>query len=253
MGNNGGVERVREKYIGKEFITNEGCKLTIIEYNGCRDVKVQFEDGFIKQSFIGNILKGTIKNPYHKSLFGIACVGEGPHSVWENGEYTPSYKVFISLLNRCKNSHKRENRHYIDCVVHESWLNFQNFAEWCKPRYVEGFQLDKDILLKGNRVYSSDTCTFIPQEINKLFTKRQYKRGSCVIGVHKRGDKFRACLSKNGKGSIHLGTFDTELEAFQAYKTAKEAYIKEVAEEWKDRIDSRVYEAMINYKVEITD
>ena len=49
----------------------------------------------------------------------------------------------------------------------------------------------------------------------------------------------------------NLGRFDTPEEAFQAYKQVKESYIKEVAEKWKGDIDPRVYEALMNWTVEI--
>ena len=64
--------------------------------------------------------------------------------------------------------------------------------------------------------------------------------------------KFVAQLNKNGK-LIGLGYFDFELEAFSVYKEQKECHIKEVANKWKDQIDPRVYEALMNYQVEITD
>ena len=116
----------------------------------------------------------------------------------------------------------------------------------------EPFHLDKDILVKGNKIYSEDTCCFVPICINNLFTLRGLKRGELLIGVSKKGDRFCASIHKHGKQK-GLGTFDTELEAFWAYKEAKEAYIKELAEKWKDQIDPRVYEALMKYQVEITD
>ena len=117
-----------------------------------------------------------------------------------------------------------------------------------------GFQLDKDILVKGNKLYSPDTCLFVPKEINTLLTHRRKDKGLYPVGVSykPRINRYRAQISKFKK-VIHLGCFITPEEAFQAYKTAKEAYIKEVAEIYKDQIDPRVYEALMNYQVEITD
>ena len=118
---------------------------------------------------------------------------------------------------------------------------------------MNGWELDKDILIKGNKIYSPETCAFVPAEINGIFTKTNSKRGVYPIGVslHKEG-RFQAKVLKNKK-QAYIGLFDTPEEAFQAYKKAKEEYIKEVADKWKDKIDPRVYEAMYNYQVEITD
>ena len=117
------------------------------------------------------------------------------------------------------------------------------------------FQLDKDLLVKGNKVYNEFTCVFIPREINQLLVKRTASRGEHLIGVcwNKANKAFVATVRKNKGKREHLGCFNTEIEAFNAYKEAKEIYIKELAEKWKGQIDERAYNALMNYQVEITD
>ena len=117
---------------------------------------------------------------------------------------------------------------------------------------MQGWHLDKDILIKGNKIYSPETCCFVPQEVNILFIKNSKRREGLPIGVYKQKNSFVAHLSK-GKEQIYLGSFSTIEECFQAYKIAKEEYIKEMADKWKPLIHLKVYEAMYNYKVEITD
>ena len=109
--------------------------------------------------------------------------------------------------------------------------------------------------MKGNKVYSEDYCVFIPQEINKVLTKRGSMRGEHLIGVcwRNKSKAFVAHVGKSKGKQEHLGYFKTELEAFNAYKQAKEAFIKEQASKWKGKIDERAYEALMNYTVEITD
>ena len=119
--------------------------------------------------------------------------------------------------------------------------------------------LDKDILVKHNKTYSPNTSIFVPQTINKLFTKRQNDRGESVIG---------ATLCENGKYVVHcslinpetgeskqkhLGYYDTQEKAFQVYKYYKEKNIKEVADYYKEHIPEKLYNAMYEYKVEIND
>ena len=132
------------------------------------------------------------------------------------------------------------------------WHNFQVFAKWFDENYKEGFVLDKDILLKGNKIYSPDTCVFVPREINGIFTLRQNKRGDYPIGVLKNGNKFQANIVRYNKRE-YLGTFNTPEEAFQVYKVAKEDYIRHVANKWKNQITEECYQALLNYKIEITD
>ena len=154
------------------------------------------------------------------------------------------------MLRRCYSPNFLfQNPSYKGCSVCNEWLSFSNFKRWFDNNYVDGYQLDKDILVKGNKIYSPNTCCFVPQEINNLFTKTTIRRGKYPIGVWKRNDngKFRA--RNTGK------TYNTELEAFYDYKKVKEAYIKEIAEKYfqKNKIQKNVYDSLMNYKVEISD
>ena len=137
-------------------------------------------------------------------------------------------------------------------------MNFQNFAEWYEENkyevHGEKIHLDKDILIKGNKIYSPETCLLVPQRINDLFIKRGNDRGDSPIGVcnPNEDNKYMVqCLQ--GNKSRFIGYYDDELEAFYAYKTAKESYIKQVADDYKDKIPPIVYNALYNYEIEITD
>lgn len=119
------------------------------------------------------------------------------------------------MMRRCYDPkyHEKEPT-YKGCEVCKEWLNFQMFAEWYyKNHYeIEGQRicLDKDILLKGNKIYSADTCIFVPHRINSLFVKSYKLRGELPIGVsyHKRDKKFRADCSvydlKENKSKIKI-------------------------------------------------
>ncbi|WP_340574917.1 hypothetical protein, partial [Staphylococcus aureus] len=114
---------------------------------------------------------------------------------------------------------------------------------------MDDFELDKDLLIKGNKVYSENTCVFIPFEINTLLIKCTASRGKHLIGVHwdNASRAFKAQVNKSKGKREHLGLFKTEIEAFNAYKTAKESFIKEQANKWKSQIDPRAYEALMKY------
>lgn len=166
-----------------------------------------------------------------------------------------AYKIFGAMFRRCNSPiGTKHNPAYHDCEVCEEWHFFSVFLRWFKENYIEGYALDKDILVKGNKIYSPDACCFVPTEINSLLTNRRNHR-SLIVGVSEtRSGRFAAHCSKNGK-LIHLGTFKTKEEAFAAYKQAKESYIKEVAQDYFERglITQKVYNALLNYKIEITD
>lgn len=169
------------------------------------------------------------------------------------------------MLQRCYDSkfHKREST-YIDCEVCEEWLNFQNFAKWYYENYYEmegqKIHLDKDILHKGNKIYSPENCIFVPERINTLFIKRDKLRGHYPIGVcyHKASGKFNTQCSiydykENKTKKKYLGCYDTPEKAFEVYKQFKEKYIKQVADHYKDQIPEKLYNELYNYQIEITD
>lgn len=248
-------------YEGMVFKTKQGYNVTVISYNNSSNLIIQFDDErntILKNTPIGNLKRGAVNNPYHPTLYNRGFIGEGVYKSCEvlNDKIRPTkfYTLWGSMFSRCYNG---ENPTYKDVTVCEEWHNFQNFAKWAGENWKSwmdsSWQLDKDILVKGNKIYSPETCCFVPKQLNCLYLINTKKKSNLPLGVWLRKDgKFIAEISKNRKRE-RLGSFSTSEEAFQSYKTAKEEYIKEIANKWKDQIDPRVYEAMYNYKVEITD
>ncbi len=165
----------------------------------------------------------------------------------------PEYYTWKNMFKRCySTTYQLTKPSYKGCIVCKDWWDSQTFIEWYSKNKIEGFQLDKDILIKGNKIYSPETCCFVPREINMLFAKSNSIRGELPIGVRLVKSKFRSFIYQNNK-FIHLGYYNTSQEAFNAYKIAKESHIKAIADKWKDHISKQVYNAMYNYIVEITD
>lgn len=162
------------------------------------------------------------------------------------------YKCWWAMISRCYNVNHEKHYAYIDCYVCDEWKYLSNFKEWYYNHHVNGWHLDKDILFKGNKVYSPDTCCFVPCEINLTFTKRHNRRGLLPIGVILTHNKYESSIRIYDK-RIHLGFYNNIDDAFNAYKIAKENRIKELADKWKDQLEPRVYQALYNYQVEITD
>lgn len=250
------------KYEGKIFKTSRFGNVVVTKYIDYRNVHIKFvESGYETIAEMGAIKHGNVKDRSAATVFGIGVLGDAV--MYANGKQLREYDLWQGMLRRCFDSklHARHNT-YIGCTVSEKFRYYPYFKDWCnnqeyfysKDNNGRSFQLDKDILVKGNKIYSEDTCCFVPSEVNSLLVKRNNSRGVCTLGVYfnKTKGKFVAQLNKNGK-LIGLGYFDFELEAFSVYKEQKECHIKEVANKWKDKIDPRVYEALMNYQVEITD
>ena len=214
--------------------------------------------GFETVARLNNIRNGKVKDTYSSSVHGVGVLGtKYPSKV--NGVKTKEYTLWCNMLRRCySDGFKKQQPTYESCEVSDKFKSYEYFYEWCHKQIGfnnEGWHLDKDLLVKGNKVYSEHTCVFIPREINQLLTKRTASRGEYLIGVclDKTNKSFKAQMNKNKGKPEHLGYFKTELEAFKAYKTAKESFIKEQASNWEDQIDPRAYEALMNYEVSRDD
>ena len=245
--------------VGKVYKSLNSGDFKILKYNDSYNVEIQFlKTGYETTAHLATIKNGSIKDPYSPSICGVGIVGT-KYPINVNGVLTKEYLLWHSMLKRCYSTTlKKKYPTYIDCECSENFKSYEYFYEWCHKQVGfgnDGFHLDKDLLIKGNKVYGEYTCIFIPKEINQVLVKRDKKRGEHLIGVywHKKGQAFVAQVNRNKGKQKYLGSFKTELEAFNAYKQAKESFIKEQANKWKDQIDIRAYEALMNYQVEITD
>lgn len=250
------------KYEGKIFSTKNNGEIVVVEYRRLDEVLIKFiNTGYEKTTRMCLILDGKVKDNLKPSVYGVGVAGDEVCIV--NGIVLKEYKLWSSMLQRCYDDElKKKYPSYQYCTTEECFNFFTNFKIWCNKQIgfssKDGsgsyFALDKDILVKGNKVYSPETCCFVPNEINNLLSPNKSRRGNHPVGVsfHKRDNKYQASLHV-GSCRKHLGCFVSAEEAFRAYKQAKEDHIKEVANKWRDQIDPRVYEALMNYQVEITD
>lgn len=246
------MSKLKEKYEGRVFQTNCSGELVVLEYINAHKVLIKFlKTGREKHVTMSNIKRGAVSDrEIVRCLIGFSDI-----PIKEN---LNAYHLWNGMFKRCYSSNGLKlNPSYYDCEVVGDFLYFSKFLSWCEQQKgfgQEGFQLDKDILVKGNKNYSEDTCCFVPKDLNVILTHRRKDKGLYPVGVSykPRINKYIAQISKFKK-VIHLGCFDTPEEAFQAYKEAKEVYIKEVAEIYKDQIELRVYEALMKYEVDIND
>lgn len=170
-----------------------------------------------------------------------------------------SYLRWHDMIHRCYNDkfHSRQEQ-YSNCEVCEEWKNYSNFKIWYENTVYhvgnEQMDIDKDILFKGNKIYSPQTCCIVPHSINTLFLTGKKNRGDLPLGVYfeKDKEKYRACMNYHGI-QIKLGTFDDPAAAFAVYKEYKEKFIKDIAEKYRGRIPDKVYQAMMKWKIEIDD
>lgn len=242
--------------VGDRFTNTQGIELEVVKYEKASKITVRVH-GPVDYEIVtsqGNLKKGVVHDKYSPSVAGKGILGDAENIDVKSQVYTS----WVGMVKRCYTFYDYNPRakiNYGDCSVREDFLYFPNYIAWFDKQIVQPkWQLDKDLLVPGNKVYSPDTCIFLPRALNTFLTIRKNDRGPYPLGVtiHEDTGHYEAACNRDGK-RIYLGVYKTPEAAFAAYKVEKEAYAKDLAERWKYVIDSRAYEALMNYEVSITD
>lgn len=236
--------------IGDSFINAQGSVFIVKDYLSSSNITIEF-DKPIKHTVktnMANIKTGNIHNRYLPTLAGKGVIGD-----FKVDSSNKMYKSWSGMLNRVYS--KTDITTYKGCSVADDWLHLSTFSDWFDKQVVqENWQLDKDLLVEGNKVYSENTCIFLPREINTFLTDRYNFRGEWPVGVtyHERLGKWEASCTFDSKRN-YLGVFTEPTSAFNAYKEFKESCAKTLAKRWEGIIDTRGVEALLNFTVNIDD
>lgn len=186
------------------------------------------------------------------------------HPTTTAGKGEKLYVCWYHMLSRCKGRFRhRDIPTYLGCSYAPEWESYDNFADWAsqqvgalaKDESGRHFHLDKDILVKGNKTYSPETCVFVPQTLNTFLTLRQRCRGKYPLGVYfkKKNSQFCAQIALDTGQQKYLGLFPTAELAFQAYKVEKEQRARELARIYRGKVDERVIQRLETFEVSIED
>ena len=152
----------------------------------------------------------------------------------------PIYRRWKFILRKCLT---KQIVGYEDCCISDKWARLSDFKMWLEsnPDWKD-LEIDKDILIKGNREYGPDTCVLVPSWINSLIVTRSRDRGEYPIGVHFVKDKrctkdypkpYFSQLRTGDGNREYLGVFETPQEAHRAWQLAKYNQIIKTEERYK--------------------
>lgn len=145
--------------IGDVFDRKNG-NATVIEIEDARNVKVITNNGTKFWCALNNLTKGEVKDPLDKTFYGKGYIGFGRHN-----SKSKCYTRWKAMLARCYGVEAKSN-------LCEEWHSLQVFGEWFDNNYLIGYVLDKDLKVPGNKIYSPETCMFIPNHLNILFNNK---------------------------------------------------------------------------------
>ena len=239
--------------VGDTYPSNQYGDVVVRNLLSSRMITIEFSNtGTIKEARKDTILSGQVRDNFAPKTYGVGYIGEGAFTTTKSGEHIKHYKCWNGMLERCysENYHSKEN--YNGRVeVCKSWHNYQGFAKWYEDNHIDGWQLDKDI--SKSKIYSPDTCHFLPKELNTFFTGRRNYRGDTPIGISQRvlGGSYEASISHGSKSKAkYLGSYKNLEEAFSVYKEAKTLALNKLILKYKDLLPTRTLKVLESYEFE---
>ena len=227
------VTKYGRSHIGEVFTTNEGYSAEVIDggtkMNYC-SIKILDWTG---EAHYDSIKRGKFKYPYHLSVLDVACIGEGKY---KRGSHVKMYRTWLGMLTRVYDeSQRHKHPTYKDVSVHKDWLNFQTFGKWFEENYINGWDIDKDLLSGESKIYGPDTCVFIPPSLNNFMTNVKSDNTSGRVGVswHKRDCVWQANIRIDNKLK-YLGSFNDLEKASDTYKKYRKEQAKRFQLEYQN-------------------
>lgn len=232
----------------EKFNTRNHGIVTVLDYLDCKNVLIKFENsGATKLVRADHLRDGNIKDQTQPTVYGVGVVGKN----FDKGEsHTLTYNTWNGMLQRCYDLKVKQIRKtYEGCYVDVAFLDYEYFKKWCHNQTGfgnKGWVLDKDILSNNIKVYSPETCCFIPSEINSMIAGFSSERKKHVGVFENSAGNFYVRSTIDGVKKS-LGTFPTQEEAEEVYKVEKTRKILMALDAWKDELDVRVVERLLSF------
>ena len=227
---------------GTQFQTRLSGVCTVIKYENARSIYVMFEDGTVTKVTGGNLCSGSINNPNRPTVFGF-----GINDIEVKDFTDKRYVLWHSIIRRSYSDVYHKNKpSYKDVNVSEEWRRLSNFIKDVEklPNFdmalSENWEIDKDLLGDGKKLYSKETCCFLPRELNTLFTRESTKGLKKGVFYNKRLNKFTSSINKGGKVRHHIGVYQTEAEAHLAYCKEKQKHLDGLILKYDDKLPENV-------------
>lgn len=243
-------DKQAKERLGEVRLNKYGTPMKIIQYTNAGDITIEFQDEHkVRVNTTYSNFQKSVNNPYDIRVCGKGYIGEGKFSYQENLVINKVYDIWKIMLSRCYDELQRgHNMAYEDCEVCEEWHNLQNFGKWYEDNYYnvgdgKRMHIDKDIIIKGNRIYSPETCLLVPQRINMIFMKKNRKVDPDLPqGIRRCVGGFMVSYNTE-----YLGIFTELNDAIDVYLKAKRLHIKEVVEDYGDSLPEKVQKVLLSW------
>jgi hypothetical protein len=187
-------------------------------------------------------------------VYGVG-INDAPYqtTIQLNGAtYTCPYFIrWRTMIGRCYDkTYQKNNPSYSGCTVTPAWHSFMAFKAWMMTQFWQDQQLDKDLLSKGSKNYSPETCLFVSRQVNSFFNERGASRGTLPLGIYARKEKFEVGVSLGAGKRTWVGVYNNVPDAIDAYLQAKAKAAQKLA---KEQTDPAIKQAILDYSEYFTD
>lgn len=243
----------KENMEGAIFTTTSGGCCKIIQYINNSKVLVKFLDeyGYEFEVTLQSLRKGLVRNPYAPDSYGVGFIGVGTYAMTISGKPTRAYKAWFGIIERCYSEKLRQSRPcYSDVTVSIEWYNFQNFAKWFySQKGAElGWEIDKDLLVTGNKHYSQETCILLPARLNTAIIHIGSDKNVLGYSYHPVAKLYSTVVSTT-TGS-RTSYFRTKDECVKYYFKGKSEQFSSLANEWREELDPKAFDSFIRLSEE---
>lgn len=173
---------------------------------------------------------------FYRSKRKLVCgagINDADYVVCRNGVIICHYyRVWSGIIRRAySEKFKKRNATYAECSVCDDWMRFSKFRDWMKDQDWVGKEIDKDLISDGNKEYRQDMCVFVSKQINSFITENKTTKNKLTGShFHKKSGKYQAsCKNPFTKKLVHIGLFDSEIEAHLACKKKKREFAESLA------------------------
>ena len=244
---------------GSEFTLKSGYTVKVVKYEKAIKVYIKFPpddinpEGYIKVCTKSDLtVTGVVGYPYQRKASGVGYHGSEKGIIPSN---THIKDVWSKMITRCYNPSEKD-KSYKDCSVHPDWHNYSNFYHWYNSQidngyFKAGYQLDKDLLVHGNKVYSESTCCLVPEQINSFLNNSSDTRSTGLpSGIHwkTKNKKFQVTVKDEFKKHSYLALVSAPEDGYAIYTKEKERIAKALAKKYRGCVREDVFLSLVNYE-----
>lgn len=244
--------------VGSRYQTNKGFWYTIKEYVSATNITIQFDpddlcpEGYVRKVVKCYILDGVIDYPFERSCAGVGYMGLGVE--YDGDDHIRD--VWSKMIQRCYKPSSKDRKGYIGCTVCGEWHSYTNFYQWYSEQidtglYENGYQLDKDLIKMGNKVYCPEYCRLVPEKINSFLNNFEDTRSTGTpngVNWKERNKKYQVSIKDEYSKNKYLCITDDVAHGYEVYRTEKERIAKVLADRYSGTVNADIINVLYNFK-----